>query len=58
MELDKTPAFETSMLNDSLTKSKKKKKKDKDLGLGEKQAEATFQIEPSEKPAQVSALYI
>ena len=58
MELDKTPAFESSILNDtSLTKSKKKKKKDKDLDIGEKQAEATFRVEPSEKPAQVSAFY-
>lgn len=54
MDLDKTPAFENSMGNDtSLTKSKKKKKKDKNLDLGEKQAEATFRVEPSEKPAQV-----
>ena len=57
MDLDKTPAFENSIGNDtSLTKSKKKKKKDKNLDLGEKQAEATFRVEPSEKPAQVSAL--
>ena len=56
MELDNTPAFETSALNDSsLTKSKKKKKKDKDLG--QKQTEATFRVEPSEKPPQVSMLF-
>merc|ERR1711994_989508 len=33
--------------------SKKKKKKDKNVDIGEKQAEGSFQIEPSEKPAQV-----
>ena len=54
MEIDKTPAFDTSANDSSLIKSKKKKKKDKHLDIGEKQAEATFQVEPSEKPAQVS----
>jgi len=53
MEIDKTPAFDTSANDVSLTKSKKKKKKDKCVDIGEKQAEGSFQIEPSEKPAQV-----
>jgi len=53
MEIDKTPAFDTSVNDVSLTKSKKKKKKDKNVDIGEKQAEGSFQIEPSEKPAQV-----
>jgi hypothetical protein len=56
MELDKTPAFDISANDSSLTKSKKKKKKDKQLDIGEKQAESTFQVEPSEKPAQVSLI--
>ena len=54
MEIDKTPAFDTSANDVSLTKSKKKKKKDKCVDIGEKQAEGSFQIEPSEKPAQVN----
>ena len=54
MEIDKTPAFDTSANDVSLTKSKKKKKKDKNVDIGEKQAEGSFQIEPSEKPAQVN----
>ena len=53
MEIDKTPAFDTSVNDVSLTKSKKKKKKDKTSDIGEKQAEGSFRIEPSEKPAQV-----
>lgn len=53
MEIDKTPAFDTSANDVSLTKSKKKKKKDKQTDIGEKQAEESFRIEPSEKPAQV-----
>ena len=53
MEIDKTPAFDTSANDVSLTKSKKKKKKDKTGDIGEKQAEGSFRIEPSEKPAQV-----
>lgn len=53
MEVDKTPAFDTSANDSSILKSKKKKKKDKELDIGEKQAEATFRVEPSEKPAQV-----
>ena len=54
MEIDKTPAFDTSANDVSLTKSKKKKKKDKTGDIGEKQAEGSFRIEPSEKPAQVN----
>ena len=56
MELDKTQAFDTSANDSSLLKSKKKRKKDKQIDIGEKQAEATFRVEPSEKPAQVSFL--
>ena len=55
MEVDTTPAFDISANDSSLTKSKKKKKKDKDIG--EKQTEATFRVEPSEKPPQVSMLF-
>ena len=58
MEIDKTPAFDTSVNDVSLTKSKKKKKKDKTSDIGEKQAEGSFRIEPSEKPAQVHTLKI
>ena len=54
MEIDKTPAFDISANDLSLTKSKKKKKKDKNIDIGEKQAETSFRIEPSEKPAQVN----
>ena len=54
MEVDKSPAFDVSANDASLTKSKKKKKKDKHLDIGEKQAESTFRVEPSEKPAEVS----
>ena len=60
MEIDTTPAFEISSAagDSSLTKSKKKKKKDKDVSIGEKQAESTFRVEPSEKPAAVSYLLL
>ena len=58
MEIDKTPAFDTSANDESLIKSKKKKKKDKHLDIGEKQAESTFQVEPSEKPAQVRFIHL
>ena len=54
MEVDKSPAFDLSANDASLTKSKKKKKKDKNLDIGEKQAESTFRVEPSEKPVEVS----
>ena len=56
MEIDKTPAYDTSANDLSLTKSKKKKKKDKNADIGEKQAETSFRIEPSEKPAQVNLI--
>ena len=52
MEVDKTPSFDGSdLLNTSSKTHKKKKKKDKDIG--EKQAAATFKIEPSDKPVEV-----